>query len=130
LIWESILSWTLLRAEGRLTEAMERNFEKSQDAWLKQLKERKANELAQPPAVDPGAAQDEGLSVEDAAAAEFRKKAKKLGVRPARLERWDKLIKFKEQDMTQGLMARRVNKSERTIAQDFQDMKKMGYYPK
>jgi hypothetical protein len=75
--------------------------------------------------------QVDALSTEETAEVALRKKAKGLGIRPFRLERWDRLIKYSEKNLlTQTLMAKRENLDDRTIKLDFKEMRKKVYYPK
>lgn len=69
------------------------------------------------------------LSSEEAANLELRKKAKELGIRPDRLERWDRLIEYKKNGLTLEMMAERFGKHPRTIALDFQEMREKGLLP-
>jgi len=69
-------------------------------------------------------------SPEEATEQILRKKARELGITLNRLLRWNRLIEFKEQLLTVLQMSDRIDKAERTIRQDFHDMKKKGYYPK
>ena len=48
LIWESMLNRTLVRAGGKMTESTEQDYQRRQDAYLKQVQEREENEKAQP----------------------------------------------------------------------------------
>jgi hypothetical protein len=45
LIWESTLNRILAREQGTMTDAMEQDYQRRQESYLKQIKELKANEL-------------------------------------------------------------------------------------
>ncbi len=61
---------------------------------------------------------------------ELRKKAKALGIRPDRLERWINEIDSKKNGLTQLEMTEKYGKCLRVIAGDFHDMRKKNYLPK
>jgi len=50
-------------------------------------------------------------------------RAKRLGIRPKRLERWDKIYSYSLDGLTQEQMAEREDVAVRTIKSDFRGMK-------